>query len=351
MTFSPPSRILVFGASYGLLPAVKLALAGHQVTMIGREFEKHGFIAKGISVLIPLRHAAGEVRLSVKVSSTPQPGQIQVCVPAEICCETFDFVLLAMQEPQYCDPQVASLMHRVALAGLPCLSLMNWPPPPFLTRLGVPIDATYEGACSCIDVWRKFEPALFSLTSPDPQAIRPDPMHPGLLQVTLASNLKAAPFDDLAAQELLKSFAKDFSSLKPRTPVHLLAHSSVFIPLAKWPMLLTGNYRCFSESGVRTISETVTSDLEQSAMIYDAVQVLLTRIGMPRKYHVAFDDYCKAARLLLRPSSVARSIGAGAKQIERTDRMVLNLLRIYGLPEEPIGAIVARIDARLSTNK
>jgi hypothetical protein len=346
-----PLSILIFGASYGLLPAAKLALAGHQVTIIGRELERQGLTAQGVSVLIPLRHATGEVRLSVKVSTDPKPGQIQVCVPAEICCETFDFVMLAMQEPQYCDPQVATLMHRVAWAGVPCLSLMNWPPPPFLTRLGVPMDTTYEGACSCMDVWRNFEPALFSLTSPDPQAIRTDPKRPGFLKVTLASNFKAAPFDDVPAQELLKSLAKDFATLKPRAPVHLLAHSSVFIPLAKWPMLLTGNYRCLTESGVRTISETVTSELEQSAKIYDSVQVLLARIGMPAKYRVTFEDYCKAARKLLRPSSVARSIDAGAKQVERTDRLVLNLLHMYGLPEEPIAGIVARTDAHLTANR
>lgn len=220
-----------------------------------------------------------------------------------------------------------------------------------MARLGLPIDTTYEGVCSCSDVWREFEPALFSLTSPDPQAIRPDPERPGLLQVTLASNFKAAPFDDVPAQKLLKSLAKDFTSLKPRVPVHLLAHSSVYIPLAKWPMLLTGNYRCLSESGVRTISETVTSELEQSAQVYEAVQVLLGQLGMPSKDRVAFEDYCKAARQLQRPSSVARSIVAGGKQVERTDRLILNLLRMHGLPEKPVAAIVAGIDARLIANK
>jgi hypothetical protein len=27
-------------------------------------------------------------------------------------------------------------------------------------------------------------------------------------------------------------------------PVKLKVHDSLFVPLAKWPMLMTGNYRC-----------------------------------------------------------------------------------------------------------
>jgi hypothetical protein len=34
----------------------------------------------------------------------------------------------------------------------------------------------------------------------------------------------------------------------------------VFVPLAKWPMLMTGNYRCVLDTEVRPIRDAVHSD-------------------------------------------------------------------------------------------
>jgi hypothetical protein len=38
-------------------------------------------------------------------------------------------------------------------------------------------------------------------------------------------------------------------------PVKLKVHDSVFVPLAKWCMLLTGNYRCVQKGEVRSIRD------------------------------------------------------------------------------------------------
>jgi hypothetical protein len=34
--------------------------------------------------------------------------------------------------------------------------------------------------------------------------------------------------------------------------VKLKVHDSIFVPLAKWSMLLAGNYRCITKDGMRT---------------------------------------------------------------------------------------------------
>ena len=46
----------------------------------------------------------------------------------------YDLVMLAMQEPQYNVHSIRTLLIRIAEAQLPCLSIMNMPPLPYLKR-------------------------------------------------------------------------------------------------------------------------------------------------------------------------------------------------------------------------
>jgi len=50
--------------------------------------------------------------------------------------------------------------------------------------------------------------------------------------------------------------------------VKLKVYASLFVPTAKWAMLLTGNYRCVQKDGARSIREAVHSDIEESRAIY-----------------------------------------------------------------------------------
>jgi hypothetical protein len=47
--------------------------------------------------------------------------------------------------------------------------------------------------------------------------------------------------------------------------VKLKVHESVFVPLAKWAMLIAGNYRCITKEGPRAIKDAVHSNLERVA--------------------------------------------------------------------------------------
>ena len=51
----------------------------------------------------------------------------------------------------------------------------------------------------------------------------------------------------------------------------LRVYDSIFVPLAKWAMLLAGNYRCVTKDGMRTAQEAVHSDIETSRSVYNFV--------------------------------------------------------------------------------
>ena len=65
-------------------------------------------------------------------------------------------------------------------------------------------------------------------------------------------------------------------------PVKLKVYDSVFVPLAKWAMLLAGNYRCITRDGMRTAQEAVHADIEESRSVYDFVVDLCVKLGADR---------------------------------------------------------------------
>ena len=108
-------------------------------------------------------------------------------------------------------------------------------------------------------MWDSFDPALLTLCSPDPQAIRPPDEKVNVLQVTLPTNFKVARFDSDKHTAILRQLEKDIEAVRFDTgdgkielPVKLKVHDSIFVPLAKWAMLLAGNYRCVTKDGMRT---------------------------------------------------------------------------------------------------
>ncbi len=47
----------------------------------------------------------------------------------------YDLICLAMQEPQYRSPGVRELLDAVAKSKVPCMSIMNMPPLPYVKRI------------------------------------------------------------------------------------------------------------------------------------------------------------------------------------------------------------------------
>ena len=344
-------KVLVFGASYGSLFATKLALAGHQATLVCRDRTADLINAEGTVVRMPVKGREG----LVEVRSRELTGRVTATTPGGARPDDYDLVVLAMQEPQYRLPGVRELLERTAAARVPCLSIMNMPPPPYLARIPGVDPALCAESYTDASPWSGFDPAKLTLCSPDPQAFRPPEEDGNVLQVRLATNFKAARFEGDADTAMLRELADDIEAARLDgyfdLPVKLKVHDSVFVPLAKWAMLLAGNYRCLLDDGVRTIHDAVHSDLEASGELYQWVADLCVGMGASPADMVPFDKYAAAAKSLKSPSSAARALLAGAPHVERVDRLVQSVAAQQGRQHPEIDRIVARVDAWLVRNR
>jgi hypothetical protein len=347
-------EILIFGASYGSLLATKLLLAGHNVNLVCTPAEAELFNRDGAIVRMPVKGRDG----LVEVHSRKLPGKLTACSPAEANLAGHDLVVLGMQEPQYRSPGVRELLDAVAKAKLPCMSIMNIPPLPYLARIPGLSMAALRDCYTDPTVWDSFDPKLMTLCSPDPQAFRPPEEKINVLQVRLPTNFKSARFDSDAHTAILRQLQDDIEAARFDTgagtielPVKLKVHESVFVPLAKWAMLLAGNYRCIQMDSIRPIKEAVHSDPEASRAVYSFVVKLCISLGANEKDLVPFEKYAAAAQSLLTPSSAARAVAAGAPNIERTDRLVKAIGAQKGMRSPAVDEIVAIVDARLDANR
>jgi len=342
-------NVLILGASYGSLLGTKLLMAGHNVTLVCREQTAALINAEGTKVRIKLRDE-DEHR---EIVSGGLPGHLDAKTPETIHPQDYDMVVLAMQEPQYAHPTLTGLMTAIGKAKLPCLSLMNMPPLPYLKRLPG-LDAVDLTSVFTDDhVWDAFEPGVVTLCSPDPQAFRPPEEGANVLHVGLPTNFKAATFEDAAHNAILNELADDIDAVRldgKDVPVKLRVHASIFVPLAKWAMLLAGNYRCVTETGAQSIRDAVHGDIELSRSIYEDVNGIAIKLGATPEDQVPFEKYAKAAESLLKPSSAARAIESGSDAIERVDRVVQTVGRAVGVSNPEIDRIVGIVDARLEEN-
>jgi hypothetical protein len=347
-------KILILGASYGSLLGVKLALAGHSVKLVCLPQEAALINAKGAIVRMPVKGREG----LVEVNSRDLPGKLSAGGTGEANPRDFDLVALAMQEPQYGSPGVRELLDAVAKSRVPCMSIMNMPPLPYLARIPGIDAAQCAGSYTDPSVWDSFDPKLMTLCSPDPQAFRPPDQEVNVLQVRLPTNFKAARFESDAHTAMLRGLAADIEAArfdakgeKIELPVKLKVHDSVFVPLAKWAMLITGNYRCVQAEAVRSINDAVHTDIEESRAIYNWVVDLCVALGASREDMVPFEKYAKAAESLLTPSSAARALASGAPNIERVDRLVQTVASQRGKRSDVVDKTVALVDAWLVKNR
>ncbi len=347
-------NILIMGASYGSLLASKLLFGGHNIKLVCLPAEAGLINAEGFRVRLPVRGR----QAPVEIDSRKLPGKVSAGGTADVDPKDYDLVGLAMQEPQYRSPGVRELLDAVARAKVPCMSIMNMPPLAYLRRIpGLNTDAL-RPAYTDASVWSNFDPAFITLCSPDPQAIRPPEEKVNVLQVTLPTNFKVArfPSDQHTAmlrrlQDEIEAIRFDTSEGKIELPVKLKVYDSIFVPLAKWAMLLAGNYRCVTKDGMRTAREAVHGDIETSRSVYNFVNELCVKLGAKPEDMVPFEKYAAAAQSLTRPASAARALQNGAPNIERADKLVQLIAKQKGMSHPVIDATVALVDARLAANR
>jgi hypothetical protein len=374
-------NILILGASYGSLLGTKLLMAGHRVALVCTRPTAELINRDGTLVRFPIK---GRESL-LDIESKNLPGSLAAITPEEVDPTPFDLVVLGMQEAQYASPGVRELMGRVAQAGASCLAIMNMPPLPYLKRIPGLRTETLEGCYTDPRVWDGFDPGLMTLASPDPQAFRPPGQPNNVLQVGLPTNFKAARFEAEEPTALLRRLEADIEAarfdpsslslsaeetmvadaspppLSPEgravgargagpieIPVKLKVHDSLFVPLAKWPMLIAGNYRCIRRDDMISIKEAVHANLDKSQEIYDWVRKVCIGLGAEQADLVPFEKYAKAAEGLAAPSSAARALFGGAEHIERVDCLINRIARQLGLQSDTLDEIVTLVDQRLA---
>ena len=350
----PTYNVLILGASYGSLFGTKLLLAGHSVTLVCTPPTAELINREGTLVRFPIR---GRDTL-VEIYSNTLAGQLSASVPEGVEPTEFDLVVLGMQESQYSSAGVREMMARIAAAHLPNLAIMNMPPLPYLARIPGLATDQLEGCFVEPSVWDGFEPGLVSLASPDPQAFRPPEEPKNVLQVGLPTNFKAACFEDEEHTQILRDLQADIEAIlyapgdgATKIPVKLKVHGSIFVPLAKWPMLLAGNYRCIQRDGMISIREAVHGDIETAKDIYGWAGQLCTNHGAAETDLVPFEKYARAAEGLAKPSSAARALFSGAKHIERVDCLIQRIASQQGLQSDTVDKIVDLVDERLGKNR
>jgi hypothetical protein len=347
-------NVLILGASYGSLLAIKLLFGGHKIKLVCLPAEAEAINKEGARVRLPIKGRKDAIELD----SRKLPGSLSADGPGAVNPADYDLVALAMQEPQYRAQGVRELLNAVARAKVPCMSIMNMPPLPYLKRIPGLATDPLKSAYTDATVWEGFDPALVTLCSPDPQAFRPPDAPVNVLQVTLPTNFKVARFDSNEYTAVLRGMAADIEAIryevdgnKIELPVKLKVHDSIFVPLAKWAMLLTGNYRCVQKDAARSIKDAVHSDLAASRAVYNWVCDLCVKLGASRDDLVPFEKYANAAQSLIRPSSAARALFAGAPNIERVDRLVQSIAAQKGMRNPVVDETVALVDTRVAMNR
>src|SRR5437764_7154523 len=101
---------LILGAAYGSLLGVKMALGGHDVTLVCLPQEAALINSKGAVVRLPVKGREG----LVEVNSGKLPGKLRAATTTEVDPRDYDLVWLGMQEPQYRSPGVRELLDATA---------------------------------------------------------------------------------------------------------------------------------------------------------------------------------------------------------------------------------------------
>ncbi len=350
----PTYNILLLGASYGSLLASKLLFGGHSIHLVCLPAEADLINAEGFKVRLPVRGRKDPVLLE----SRKLPGRVTAGPATGVDPRRYDLVGLCMQEPQYRSAGVRELLDAIGKARVPCMSIMNMPPLPYIKRIPGLDYKALEAAYTDPRVWDSCDPRKMTLNSPDPQAIRPPDGKANELLVTLPTNFKCAKFEDDRDTQIVRNLEKDVEAArfdapegKIELPVKLKVYDSIFVPLAKWSMLLAGNYRCITKDGMRTAQEAVHSNIEEARSVYNFVFDLCVKLGAKPEDLVPFEKYAAAAQSLTRPASAARALQNGAPFIERADKLVQLIARQKGLSLPAIDAIVALVDSRLEANR
>src|SRR6478735_4277518 len=188
----PVYNILLMGASYGSLLASKLLFGGHSIHLVCLPAEAELINAEGFKVTLPVRGRKEPVLLE----SRKLPGKVTAGPATGVDPSKFDLVGLCMQEPQYRSDGVRQLLDAVGRSGVPCMSIMNMPPLPYIKRIPGLDHKALEVAYTDPRVWDSVSPH----------------------KITLPTNFKCARFDDDRDTQISHNHENDVDRARFKAP-------------------------------------------------------------------------------------------------------------------------------------
>ena len=327
------NKILIFGATYGLLIAHQLDALGFSVDVVCKEIEGNSIEKNGVVVIS--NQTNGDKQFQAAKNINPKNiNQVMTQV------DEYLIVILAMSEQCYSNDELTSLLYRIGELNVPALSVMNLPPFKFMQK----VLNGFNGS-DFKDIYNSYD-ALGCIKSQNITHSSADPQIAGVssdskIKLRLASNFKIAAFgnhNDVVLNEISALSRK--SEIIRFLGAGFRVYQNKFVGMSKLPMLITGNYRCFTSTGIRSIRETVYSDLKYSELIYEKVCELLVMYGVDKSVLVPFRLYAKAAQSLDAPSSFARAKYDGAERLERVDLLVHRLAEKINYSFDEINQII-----------
>ena len=351
-------NILIMGASYGSLLASKLLFGGHKIHHVCLPAEADLINAEGFRVRLPVKGRKEPVELD----SRKLPGKVTAGGAAGV-----DPAELRPDRPGDAGAAV-SLARRARIAGrggqvARALHVDHEHAAAALPQAH-PRPRTYDAAKPAYTdptVWDSFDPGSHDAVQPRPAGNPPAGGEGQRAEVTLPTNFKVGPLRRRQAHRH-PAPAREARSTpirfdpgdgsKIELPVKLSVHDSVFVPLAKWAMLLAGNYRCVTKDGMRTAQGSRAQRHRDLARRSTTWWSTCASSSAPTPSDlVPFEKYANAAQSLARPASAARALQNGAPNIERADKLVQLIAKQKGLSHPAIDAQVALVDERLAANR
>src|SRR6185295_15966513 len=147
-------KILIMGASYGSLLASKILFGGHSIHLVCLPAEADLINDEGFRVKLPVRGRKDPVLLE----SRKLPGNVTAGPATGVDPSKYDLIGLCMQEPQYRSAGVRELLDAVGKSRVPCMSIMNMPPLPYVKRIPGLDHEPLKAAYTDPTVWDSVDP-------------------------------------------------------------------------------------------------------------------------------------------------------------------------------------------------
>ncbi len=350
-------NILMMGASYGSLLASKMLFGGHKIHHVCLPAEADLINAEGFRVRLPVKGRKDPVILD----SRKLPGKVTAGGAAGIDPKNYDLIGLAMQEPQYRSPGVRELLDAVAKSRVPCMSIMNMPPLPYVKRIpGLDYEAlkpAYTDAERLGQLRSGLAHAVQPRPAGDPPARgegqRADGHAADQLQGGEVRQTTSRPASCASSRRTIDAVRFDHADDRQDRAAGEAARVRLALRAARQVVDAAGRQLPLRHQGRHAHRAGGRAQRHRDlALGLQLRHSTCASSSAPAPGDlVPFEKYAAAAQSLVRPASAARALQNGAPNIERADKLVQLIAKQKGLSHPAIDAQVALVDERIAANR